>query len=115
MRCSSRRLQRLCTRPVRPEWVPTLWRGFSPGQYGPLPNGHKRDMNVPEVDVQTAAMSFAPDAQAPRLARRFVGNVLSGRTDEGSVEVARLLVSELVTNAVVHAASAVEVEVTFDE
>ena len=72
-------------------------------------------MNVRGVDVETAAMSFAPDAQAPRLARRFVGDALTGRTDEGSVEVARLLVSELVTNAVVHAASAVEVEVTQDE
>jgi serine phosphatase RsbU (regulator of sigma subunit)/anti-sigma regulatory factor (Ser/Thr protein kinase) len=71
-------------------------------------------MNAQGVDVQTAAMSFAPDAQAPRLARRFVGDVLSGRTDDGSVEVARLLVSELVTNAVVHAASAVEVEVAAD-
>jgi phosphoserine phosphatase RsbU/P len=72
-------------------------------------------MNVQGVDVAAAAMSFAPDAQAPRLARRFVGDALSGRTDEGSVEVARLLVSELVTNAVVHAASAVEVEVAVDE
>ena len=72
-------------------------------------------MNVQGVDAQTAAMSFAPDAQAPRLARRFIGDALTGRADEGSVEVARLLVSELVTNAVVHAASAVEVEVTVDE
>ena len=72
-------------------------------------------MNVRGVDVETAAMSFAPDAQAPRLARRFVGDVLAGRTDDGSIEVARLLVSELVTNAVVHAASAVEVEVGVDD
>jgi serine phosphatase RsbU (regulator of sigma subunit)/anti-sigma regulatory factor (Ser/Thr protein kinase) len=72
-------------------------------------------MRVRGVDVRTAAMSFAPDAQAPRLARRFVGDALAGRADEGSVEVARLLVSELVTNAVVHAASGVEVEVTVDE
>ena len=72
-------------------------------------------MSGPQVDVQPAAMSFAPDAQAPRLARQFVADALTGRTDEGSVEVARLLVSELVTNTVVHAASAVEVEVAVDE
>ena len=72
-------------------------------------------MNVSGLDVETAAMSFAPDAQAPRLARRFVGDVLAGRADDGSVEIARLLVSELVTNAVVHAASAVEVEVGVDD
>jgi len=59
-------------------------------------------MNVQGVDAQTAAMSFAPDAQAPRLARRFIGDPLTGRADEGSVEVARLLVSELVTNSVRH-------------
>ena len=51
-------------------------------------------MNVRGVDVETAAMSFAPDAQAPRLARRFVGDALTGRTDEGSVEVARLLADD---------------------
>jgi serine phosphatase RsbU (regulator of sigma subunit)/anti-sigma regulatory factor (Ser/Thr protein kinase) len=72
-------------------------------------------MSVRGVDVPTAMMSFAPDAQAPRLARRFVADVLSGRTDDGSLEVARLLVSELVTNAVVHAASAVEVEVVTED
>jgi serine phosphatase RsbU (regulator of sigma subunit)/anti-sigma regulatory factor (Ser/Thr protein kinase) len=72
-------------------------------------------MNAQGVAAQPAVMSFAPDAQAPRLARRFIGDVLAGHIDEGSVEVARLLVSELVTNAVVHAASAVEVEVAVDE
>ncbi|HEX4655040.1 MAG TPA: ATP-binding SpoIIE family protein phosphatase [Mycobacteriales bacterium] len=72
-------------------------------------------MTGPTVAVHTAAMSFAPDPEAPGLARRFVGNVLAGRLPESTIDVARLLVSELVTNAVVHAASAVEVEVTLDD
>lgn len=66
------------------------------------------------IAAQPVATTFAPGAEAPGQARRFVRSALAGRASAGSVEVAQLLVSELVTNAVVHAASAVEVEVTVD-
>jgi anti-sigma regulatory factor (Ser/Thr protein kinase) len=46
---------------------------------------------------------------SPREARRFVADTLSRWGDHGLVEAAALLVSELVTNAVVHARSNVDV------
>ena len=55
-------------------------------------------------------LALEPHPQAAGLARAFVARELE-HCDEEVRDVARLLVSELVTNAVVHAASAVEVEV----
>jgi sigma-B regulation protein RsbU (phosphoserine phosphatase) len=72
-------------------------------------------MTGASVALSSATRRFQPDATAPGLARRFLGEALSGRVADGLVDVARLLVSELVTNAVVHAASAVEVELSLDE
>jgi phosphoserine phosphatase RsbU/P len=72
-------------------------------------------MTRSSVVVATATSSFPPNAQAPGMARRFIGNALTDRVPAGSLDIARLLVSELVTNAVVHAASAVEVEVSVDD
>lgn len=72
-------------------------------------------MNGPSIAAETAERTFAPDAQAPGRARRFVSGALAGRVDDAVSEIAQLLVSELVTNAVVHAASAVNVEVSIDE
>lgn len=63
----------------------------------------------------TLALILPPDATAPAHARRFVADALAGPADEETREVATLLVSELVTNAVVHAASAVEVELVRNE
>lgn len=48
---------------------------------------------------------------SPREARRFVADTLSRWGDDSLVEAAALLVSELVTNAVVHARSDVDVVV----
>ncbi|MGZ8765577.1 MAG: ATP-binding protein [Acidimicrobiia bacterium] len=51
-------------------------------------------------------------AASPGVARRFVGAALRRLdTDAAVVETAQLLVSELVTNAVVHAGSAVKLSV----
>lgn len=66
-------------------------------------------------DPVTAALSLAPDPQAPGRARRFVADQLSAAGNDVLAEVGQLLVSELVTNAVVHAASAVVVELTQDD
>ena len=60
------------------------------------------------------ATTFAPDAQAVGAARRFVAAALDGHVAINTIDVARLLVSELVTNAVVHAASSVEVELAIE-
>jgi len=59
-----------------------------------------------------ASQRFEQDAQTPRAARRFVTQALTGYDDEGDLtDTVTLLVSELVTNAVLHAGSDVEVMV----
>src|SRR3954470_21359918 len=65
--------------------------------------------------MTAAAMSLAPDPSAAQQARRFVSAALQDSASAEAREVAELLVSELVTNAVVHAASPVEVEVECDD
>ncbi|MGW4563750.1 ATP-binding protein [Streptomyces sp. NPDC004561] len=49
-----------------------------------------------------------PRPQSAAVARRFLGNVLDGVASD-VVDTAQLLVSELVTNAVMHAHTEVEV------
>ena len=51
---------------------------------------------------------LAPEPSAAGVARAWVGEVLAG-WPQGGVETARLLVSELVTNAVLHARTAIAV------
>ena len=59
-----------------------------------------------------ASQRFQQDAQSARAARRFVTQALSDYDDEGDLtDTVTLLVSELVTNAVIHAGSDVEVVV----
>ena len=67
------------------------------------------------IVAQPVATTFPPGAEAPGLARRFLRKTLSDQVAPTVIEVAQLLVSELVTNAVVHAASPVEVEASLDE
>lgn len=63
--------------------------------------------------LSEASQHFEQDAQSARAARRFVSQILTGwDDDEGDLtDTVTLLVSELVTNAVVHAGSEVEVSV----
>jgi DNA-binding NarL/FixJ family response regulator len=63
--------------------------------------------------LSEASQHFAQDAQSARAARRFVTQILTGwDDDEGDLtDTVTLLVSELVTNAVLHAGSEVEVSV----
>jgi anti-sigma regulatory factor (Ser/Thr protein kinase) len=67
------------------------------------------------VDVLVTEMRQRLEAspEAPRLARRFVGTALNDRSvPPAACETAALLVSELVTNAVVHTETPdIEVEV----
>lgn len=60
--------------------------------------------------IETARQSFPADLKSVRVARKFVAGVLEswGFDDQDS---AALLVSELVTNAIVHAHSSVELAV----
>jgi len=52
-----------------------------------------------------ALIELEPVARSPRLARRFVADTLGPRADIDLLDAAELLVTELVTNAVVHARS----------
>ncbi|MFI2072586.1 SpoIIE family protein phosphatase [Streptomyces triculaminicus] len=63
----------------------------------------------------TARTSLPGDARAPSAARRFVRSVLAGWNAHDMVtDDATLLVSELVTNAVVHAGTSVDLECRLD-
>ncbi|HZQ76834.1 MAG TPA: response regulator [Acidimicrobiia bacterium] len=66
-----------------------------------------------EQMLAEASRRFDHDAQTPRAARQFVSEALTAwGDDEGDLtDTVTLLVSELVTNAVVHAGSDVEVMV----
>ena len=68
-------------------------------------------MNGVSTAESKAVVTFPPDAEAASLARRFVADTLVGAAAESLSDIAVLLVSELVTNAVVHAGSDVEVAV----
>lgn len=61
-----------------------------------------------------ATRSFPADVTTPRAARLFVGSLLGDGHDEAT-EVALVLTSELVTNAVVHAGTPLDVRVELDE
>ena len=59
-----------------------------------------------------AAESFSPTGTSPRAARRFVAALLEQWGLVGEIDVATLIVSELSTNALLHAASPFEVIVS---
>ena len=61
--------------------------------------------------LSEASQRFEQDTQSPRAARRFVTQALTGWDDGDLTDTVTLLVSELVTNAVLHAGSEVEVMV----
>ena len=68
------------------------------------------------MDETTTRLQLPARPTSPGEARRFVGEVLRGHgldTDE-VVEAALLLTSELVTNAVLHAAGTINVDVDLD-
>ncbi|WP_018501166.1 SpoIIE family protein phosphatase [Parafrankia discariae] len=57
------------------------------------------------------SVALPPTADSPRSARRFVQETLRGRLDEDTLDSALLLVTELVTNVVVHAGTVATVDV----
>lgn len=58
---------------------------------------------------------FPPTAQAPRSARAWLRSVLDGTRHVDLLDTASLLVTELVTNSVLHARTDVVVTVHFDD
>ncbi|WP_045876548.1 SpoIIE family protein phosphatase [Pseudofrankia sp. DC12] len=57
-------------------------------------------------------ITLPPAAESPRSARRFLLAALRGTVDEDTLDSALLLVTELVTNVVVHAGTPATVDVT---
>lgn len=62
-------------------------------------------------EVLAATQLFPHDLSSPRQARRFLDGVLERWRCEPAIETVQMLLSELVTNAVVHARSRPEVSV----
>ncbi|MFF4155956.1 SpoIIE family protein phosphatase [Streptomyces sp. NPDC001678] len=87
---------------------------------GPVPRTPARSPDPPSSGPPssgppTARTSLPGDARAPSAARRFVRGVLAGWNAHAVVtDDATLLVSELVTNAVVHAGTSVDLECRLD-
>ena len=91
-------------------------RNGASGGWGPaLPRGSLRSTATGQsrgcVAPQTFSLDLDPNLDGPRLARLFLRRILSGCGQQRHVSAAGLLVSELVTNAVVHARSPVHVKV----
>ena len=60
-------------------------------------------------------VNLLPTSQAPGIARRSLADWLAPAVDAGEIDTARLLVSELVTNAVVHGHGEITLRATLDE
>ena len=65
--------------------------------------------------METARLELPGTPVAPSVARLFVRNLCQEWGAEAVCDVAELLSSELVTNAVVHARSSVELEAAYDD
>ena len=65
--------------------------------------------------VETARLELPGTPAAPSVARLFVRNLCQEWGASSVCDVAELLSSELVTNAVVHARSPVELEAAYDD
>jgi anti-sigma regulatory factor (Ser/Thr protein kinase) len=65
--------------------------------------------------VETARLELPGTPVAPSVARLFVRNLCHEWGADALCDVAELLSSELVTNAVIHARSTVELEAAYDD
>lgn len=68
-------------------------------------------LDVVEAGINQAKARLGTDLRTPGLARRFVNRALERWGTTIEIELVKLLVSELVTNSIVHAHSNVEVSV----
>jgi DNA-binding NarL/FixJ family response regulator len=69
-------------------------------------------LDVIEAGIDQSKARLGANPQTPRLARRFVNSALDRWGAKSEIELVELLVSELVTNSILHARSDVEVSVT---
>lgn len=76
--------------------------------------GDARMSGVPGGPLASASVELAPDSSAAKVARDWVAAALDGWPVQ-SVETARLLVSELVTNAVLHAGTEIDLRCSLEE
>ena len=65
------------------------------------------------ANTHSIVTDLAPEPQSAPLARKAVRDVLSGSPLAGLLDAAELCVSELVTNAVLHAGTAIQLEVGY--
>ena len=68
----------------------------------------------PELATRTA-LSFPAEPASATRARRFVTGVLGSVVGDDVVDVAALLTTELAANSVIHAGSAIDVEISVGE
>jgi anti-sigma regulatory factor (Ser/Thr protein kinase) len=59
-------------------------------------------------------MRFTPEVTTPRRAREFLARACADWHAEQYTEIGQLVISELVTNAVLHSGTDIEVELQFD-
>jgi anti-sigma regulatory factor (Ser/Thr protein kinase) len=79
-----------------------------------IPSG--RTPVEPDAAVLTASLALTDEPTAARAARRFLRGTLAGwGVGEAPIETAELCVSELVTNAVIHADATSELTVSLDD
>src|SRR5687768_14760881 len=65
------------------------------------------------TSLQTTDVTLPPDTRSPSQARRFVSRVLAEEAQEPLASTVALLVSEMVTNAVLHARTEITVSVEY--
>lgn len=74
------------------------------------------DVGVCRTGMHASRSDFGPGRGAPALARRFIRDFLMGTgADARCRQVAELLASELVTNAVTHASSTARLSAELDD
>ena len=69
-----------------------------------------------DTSTQTASLQLEDDPRAAGIARRFLRETLAGwDVDDEPIETAQLCLSELVTNAVIHAGATSDLTLTLDD
>lgn len=64
--------------------------------------------------VPITELLLPPDTRSPSRARRFATDVMGDEASSNLADTVQLLISEIVTNAVLHARSEIRIEVTCD-
>jgi anti-sigma regulatory factor (Ser/Thr protein kinase) len=93
-----------------------MWRGkVARGAPPALPSISLLDYGKGSVVSEPVDIEIPRDPSAGRRARRLIEDLASGRLDAGELSRAKLLVSELVNNAVVHGQGTITFRVDLNE